>query len=343
MAGMAIANRPISGAPAIIRARTRDNGLTFDAQTIDSAGAFLVGELERLDQNLHMPLASVTWSRDINLREDVSIADELSSFTNSSFAAAGGASPNGKSWIGKDASAISGIALDIGKTSNPLALWGMQLGWTLPELASAEKLGRPVDKQKYDGMMLKYNMDIDEQVYIGDAGMGVEGLLNSSKVTASNVANGAGGSPLWANKSPKEILDDVNKLLNDAWAASGFAVCPSKVLLPPLQFSSLATRFVSDAGTMSILQYVKENSVCMNVNGRPLDIQPVKWAVNRGAGGTNRMAAYSQEQDRVRFPLVPLQRTPVEFRDLRQLTTYFGRLGVTEFVYPETVAYADGI
>lgn len=62
---------------------------TFDNRTIDSAGAFLVGELERLDQELHMPLASVTWSRDIDLREDVSIADEVSSFTNSTFAAAG--------------------------------------------------------------------------------------------------------------------------------------------------------------------------------------------------------------------------------------------------------------
>src|SRR3546814_13888770 len=34
--------------------------------------------------------------------------------------AAGGASPNGQSWIGKDATAIQGIALAIGKTAYPL-------------------------------------------------------------------------------------------------------------------------------------------------------------------------------------------------------------------------------
>lgn len=84
--------------------------MTFDARTIDSTGAFLVGELERLDQTLHMPLTSVTWSRDIDLREDVSIADEVSSFTNSMFAAAGGPSPAGKSWVGKDANAIRASA-----------------------------------------------------------------------------------------------------------------------------------------------------------------------------------------------------------------------------------------
>ena len=69
-----------------IRARTCDQGgfRTFDAQTVDSTGAFLLGELERLDQTMHDPLVSVTWGRDIDLRSDVSIADETSSFTNSS-------------------------------------------------------------------------------------------------------------------------------------------------------------------------------------------------------------------------------------------------------------------
>ena len=35
--------------------------------------------------------------------------------------------------------------------------------------------------------------------------------------------------------------------------------------------------------------------------------------------------------------------TPLEYRDLRQLTTYFGRLGAVEWVYPETAYYADGL
>jgi hypothetical protein len=79
------------------------------------------------------------------------------------------------------------------------------------------------------------------------------------------------------------------------------------------------------------------------VNGRPLNIQPLKWLVGRGVGGTDRMLAYTNDRSRVRFPLVPLQRTPLEYRSIFQLTTYFGRLGVVEFPYPETLAYADGI
>src|ERR1700757_3018508 len=43
---------------------------THDGRTVDSTGAFLVGELERLDQTLHEPLASGSWGRDIDLRGD---------------------------------------------------------------------------------------------------------------------------------------------------------------------------------------------------------------------------------------------------------------------------------
>lgn len=329
----------VVSAPAIIRARTRDSMLTFDARTIDSTGAFLIGELERLDQKLHMPLASVTWSRDIDLREDVSIADEASSFTNSSFAAAGGPSPTGKSWIGKDANAIQGIALDIGKTANPLTLWGMQVGWTLPELESAQKLGRPVDQQKFAGMQLKHNMDVDEQVYIGDGVLGVTGLVNNAAVT--NVANAPTGN--WATATPDQIVADINELLTSVWAASGYAICPSELRLPPAKFGLLVSRKVSDAGNISILEYVKQNTISNSINGRPLNIQPLKWLFQRGAANADRMVAYTKEQDKVRFPLVPLQRTPLEYRDIRQLTTYFGRLGVVEVVYPETIGYRDGI
>ncbi|ABX15511.1 DUF2184 domain-containing protein [Burkholderia multivorans] len=329
----------IAGAPAIIRARTRDSMMTFDARTIDSTGAFLVGELERLDQTLHMPLASVTWSRDIDLREDVSIADEVSSFTNSMFAAAGGPSPAGKSWVGKDANAIQSLGLDIGKTPNPLTLWGMQIGWTIPELESAQKLGRPVDQQKFEGMQLKHNMDVDEQVYIGDSVLGVTGLVNSSAV--ENVSNAQTGN--WVSATPDQMLDDVNELLNSAWAAAGYAVCPSRVLLDPTSFSLLVQRKVSDAGNISVLRYLQDNSLANQLNGRPLEIFPSKWLTGRGAAGKNRMVAYTKDKNRVRFPLVPLQRTPLEYRDLRQLVTYFGRLGVVEVVYPETIAYRDGV
>jgi hypothetical protein len=327
----------------LVRAKTRDAMMTYDAATRDSTGSFLVGELERLDQTLHDPLVAVTWGRDIDLREDVTIADEVSSFTNSTFASAGGITPTGKAWIGKDVNTITGVALDIGRQSQPLFLWGMEVSYTIPELESAQKLGRPIDQQKYKAMQIKYQMDIDEMVYTGDSTLGYYGLVNSPAVTANNVVNGAASSPLWANKTPDEILKDVNTLLTNVWQASGWAVVPSELRIPPAQYGYLVATKVSQAGNNSILTYLKENSISNNANGTPLSIQPLKWLVGRGASATDRMLAYTKDKERVRYPLTPLQRTPVEYRSLYQVTTYFCRLGVMEFVYPETLGYADGI
>lgn len=319
------------------RARTRDHMMTFDSETISSSGVFFVNELERLDQTMNEPLVDVTWSRDIQLRSDVSIADETSSFTNSAFAAAGGVAGNGKSWVGKNTDAIAGIALELSKTAQPLTLWAMQIGYTIPELASAKQVGRSIDSQKHAGLLLKHNMDTDEQIYIGDDTLKVTGLLNSEKVGATNV------NKLWKTATADEMLDDVNLILYNAWIASAFAVCPSKLLLPPEQFGYAVTRKVSDAGNISVLEYIKNNCIATAKNGKPLDIEPSKWCVGRGVNGTDRMMCYTQAENRVRFPMVPLQRTPIEYRDLRQLTTYFGRLGVVEWVYPETAFYADGL
>ena len=322
---------------------------TYDEMTIDSTGAFLIGELERMDHTLHEPLVSVTWGRDIDLREDVTIADEASSFTNSAFAAAGSMNASGKNFVGKNSNAIAGIALDIGKTSQPLYLWAMEIGYTIPELMSAQQLGRPVDAQKLKGLQLKHQMDIDEMVYIGDTVVDKEGLVNSSSVTTGFVDAGAAGSTEWTTKTPDEILEDVNTLIQECWAAAGYQICPSKLLLPPSQFAYITSQKVSDAGNISILQFLEDNSISLKINGKALDIQPVKWLAGRGVAAgspeaaTDRMVCYTQDQDRVRYPLVPLQRTPLEYRSLYQLTTYFGRLGVLEVVYPETIRYSDGI
>jgi hypothetical protein len=324
---------------------TRDEMLTFNQQTIDSAGAFLVGELERLDQRLHMPLASVTWGRDIDLRTDVSMADENSSFTNSSFSQAQGIAGSNKAWAGKDSSAIVNVGLDIGKTVVPLNIWAVQLSWTLPELASAEKLGRSVDQQKYEGMQLKYQMDVDEQVYIGDTALALTGMFNQTNMTnTGNAVNGA-----WLTATPAQMLTDVNSLLRSNWQASGFAIVPDRLLVDPTSYSILVSTLISTAGNISVLEFIKANSISNGSNGRPLDIQPCKWLLGTAAGNpkgiaaTNSMYAYVKDPMRIRFPLVPLQRTPMEYRDIRQMVTYFGRLGAVELVYPEIAGLRSGL
>lgn len=335
----------------------------YNGRTVDSTGALLVGELERLDPTIHEPLIETSWGRDLPLREDVTIGDDWSSFTNNNIGAVGGAGTgngirNGKSWAGKVTTQAPGVGVDISKTISPLTPWLNEVKYTIFELEAAARTGRPIDQQKIDVVQTKYQMDADEQAYVGDStiynngALGVGGLLNSPQVTNfSAVPNGAAAATQWTTKTPAEILADINAMLFSAWAASGYKVMPKKIGLPPSQFGYIATQIISvAAGNISILKYVAENNIVTASKKGELEFVPMKWAVGAGVGGTigtagtvDRMVAYTQEKKYVRFPLTPMQRTPIQYDSIYQKFSYYCRLGVVEFPYPETVAYRDGI
>lgn len=321
------------------------------AAAYDATGVFLIGQLERLDPNLYEPLIDFTWSRDITLRTDVTMADDVASWINTNYASTGGVNPNGISWIGQGVDLISGVALDAGKTSQDIHLWGKELKWTVIELAKSQQLGRPVDQQQYDAMQMAYNADVNQLVYVGDTSINSTGICNGAAVgNLMNVANGVtSGTSKWATKSPDDILADVNEILYSAWQASGYKIMPTDLRLPPLQFSSLTSRLVSGQGSQSIGRFLAENNIVAQQGGT-LNILPLNYLIGRGTGGTpfvpgtvDRMMAYSNRNDLIRYPLVPLQRTPLQPKSIYQTTTYYGRLGEVEFLRPETVAYRDGL
>lgn len=329
--------------------------VTHDGRTVDSTGSFLVGELERLDPKMHEPLAAVSWGRDIDIREDVTIADDVSSFTLTTFGSAGSlgtgnAVGNGKAWAGKATDQISGINVDVAKIANILTPWALELKYTILELESAAKVGRPIDQQKFAGLNLKYQMDTDEQVYYGDTSLNIKGLVNSALVTTVQaVAAGAAGSTLWAQKTPDEILTDFNNALTTVWKTSAFAVVPGNILLPTQAYGYIATQKVSLAGNESILSYIERNNLFAREGKGNLKILPAKFCNGTGAGGAvgvgnagfDRMVVYTKDMDRVRFPMTMVQRTPLQYDGLYHKCTYFARLGVVEVVYPETVGYFD--
>ena len=317
--------------------RTHD-GLTYDRRTIDSTGAFLVGELERLDPKVHEPLLAFSWTRDMPIRRDVTLGDESTSFMKSNFGSPGNQGANGKHYIGQSTTQIAGVQEDINKDSYPMFPWGIEVSYSVFDLAKAEQAGRPIDARKINDVQRIYQMEMDEVAYVGDTTLNTEGLLTQSDVTIAP-ASGA-----WTNTKPiDEIVADVNDLLYEATISAGTAVVPSKLLIPWKQFNALVSRKVSDAANMSALEYLRKNTLSNAVNGRELEILPCKWAMGAGAGGVDRMVAYTQEEDYIRMPIVPLLRTPLEYRGISHIFTYYGTFGGVQVVYPETIRYMDGI
>jgi hypothetical protein len=306
-------------------------------QTKDSTLAYYIHQLENLDKTLYEPLVDIQWGRDIKLRSGITMANESTSFIRSSLAYMGSTKATGKPWLNPNSNTLPGVSINGEKITTPLRLLGREVSYNSVELERSQLVGQPIDQQKFNALNLSYQLDTDEMVYIGDAELGVKGLLNSSLVTAGSALK------TFATATPDEILSMVNEILTAAWTASAFAVCPDKLLLPPVQFGLLVTTKVSTAGNMSLLEYIKVNSICNSVNGRPLDIQPCKWLTSRGTNSTDRMMAYTNNESRVRFPMVPIRREQAYYQSINFIAPYIWAFGEVEFVFPETALYRDGI
>lgn len=148
-----------------------------------------------------------------------------------------------------------------------------------------------IDTQKYDGMQLKWQMDNDEQVYVGDSALNLKGLVTLDGVPVNNAAK------TWATSTPDEIRASINQVLSDAWAASGYSVVPRDLLIPPEQFALLSSIIVSSAGNQSLLTYLQTNTISYHQNGVPLNIRAVKWLKGRGVGKKDRMVAYTNDKN----------------------------------------------
>jgi hypothetical protein len=318
-------------------------------RTRDSSLAYFINQLENFDPTLHEPLVSVSWGRDIKLRPGITMANESTSFTRQAFGGQGtlsnSAAPGGGNmpWISNNTTAIATVMVNGQKVTLPLRALAREVAYTSIELDRSQLTQQPIDTQQLNALNKLYQMNTDQMVYVGSSDVGATGLLNDPNVTATTVANGVSGSTLWANKTPDEILADVNTLLEGAWAAAAYAVCPRGLRLPPLQFSYISSQKVSSAGNISILKFLKENSIALEINGAELDIQPIKWLPGIGSMSEDRMMVYTNDLNYVRFPMVPIRRETAYYQGIMFHAPYTYAFGEVEFVYPETVRYADGI
>lgn len=319
-------------------------GRAFDAVT---TMAYFQNQLEKLDPKLYTPLYDVTWQRDIDLLEGVTFDLEATSFIRSKVASVGSQSAATLGsmipWYSPD-SRIPGVAIDGQKVVTLLRLCAQKVSYSSIELDRSQRLNQPIDKQKFAALNILYQMSVDQMVNVGDSGISTYGLCNNTNVAYDLVANGA--SPVatyWSGKTSAEILNDLNQMLNSAYAASGYAMVPNTIRLDPANFALIVSKPVSELSQTSVLKYFLDNNLCLAKHGVAPSVAPLKWLTGAGQSGKNRMIAYTKAEEFIRFPLAPIRGDVAYYEEINFHRPYLWLMGEVEIVKPETVIYRDGI
>lgn len=314
----------------------------WDAAT-SSGLAYLKGELEKMDPKVREPLTSVTWQRDIVAKTGGGWVEFTSTFDMDY----GTAGPNQKSIVASGDTSIPMMQVNTNKNMYKVFTFmhGMQVPFV--DQAKLKQIGRNLEDLLDKGIRLNYNKTLDQNVYTGFTDLGMTGLLNDPNVITAMVENGASGKADWKHKTPDEILQDINQALVEAWTASEYdlAGMPNHILIPPAAYAYITLHKVSEAGNVSIMEYLMENNIAKEQDVK-LCIEPCRWCVGSGEGDTDRMMVYVNDEDKVNFDItVPLNRimTQPSVERAAYITLYAAQIGQVKFTYYQPVRYYDGI
>ncbi len=126
------------------------------------------------------------------------------------------------------------------------------------EIARAAKANLPLLTELAEKVREGIEMFIEQCAWLGDADTGRVGFLYGNNITKSKVTTGVGGF-YWSQKTPDEILYDLNLLVSQPVALTkGLAVIDT-VLLPITEYNLANSTPRASGDGRSILQVFKEN------------------------------------------------------------------------------------
>lgn len=319
---------------------------TMDAEGIASGQAFLTSELEKRDMMVRTPLTSFTYSRDIPVRVGGGWAETVSAMQ-VGYGVTGG---SGEGIItGASANGIPMVQADFSKglyKAHMIAL-GTRVQWI--DMQRGNMTGRNMDSLLRDGLRMTYDKHMDENTYLGFKTYGTTGIVNNpDAVITDAAATGKESSTKFYDKSPEQILNDINTAILTAWEAAEYDLdaVPNHIIMPYKQYNYLATTKVSELAEKTILTFLLENNVAKQ-NGSDLFIGATAWCKGAAAdGSSDRMVVYcNKERYLAMDELVPLTRamTTPNTQYFCYDTAYAGNVSEIEVFYDQTILYVDKI
>ena len=305
--------------------------MTYDAAT---GLAFLIGQLSYIEQKLYeVKYKNITYDKVIPLSNEAGEwATSITYFFMNGTAIA--------EFVGTKSLNVPIAEIGTEKVEVPVELGATGYEYSDEELRQAQYLSRPLPQLKANGSRRAYEELCQKTAMFGDVAHGLPGFLNNANVTAAAVVNPGAGTE-FVNKTPDQILFDINRLMGGIYVDSLQVERADTLLIPTAQWDYIATTPRSIHSDTSILKWLIANSPYLSGED---SLMPLPELAGAGAGSTDMMMAYSKDPDKVIMHIpMPLRFTEPQRKGRGYEIPGEFKIGGVEFRYPASARVAYGI
>lgn len=228
------------------------------------------------------------------------------------------------------------------ETTIPVRSVGISYAYNIDEIQSSQLTGLGLDQRRANAATRSVEQVVNDVAFYGDAEAGLPGLFSNPNIPTGAVVDPGSGTE-WVNKTPDQILFDINDLFADIFETTKMVERGNTLLLPPAQWSYIMSTPRSANSDTTIAQYVAMNSPYLN---SVEDLIPVNEcaAENNPLLSDDAMVAYDRNPDKLQLEIpVELQMMPIQQKNLEFIVPGRNRLAGLNIYYPLSLAIATGI
>lgn len=223
--------------------------------------------------------------------------------------------------------------------TNPVQSIGTSYRYSHQEIRNAQYGRIPLSANLALAARRANDQLINDLAIAGDPVTGMTGLVNNPGVPVVTVpATGVGNTTEWVNKTPEQILADLNFVVNQVVVNSNGVEMPNTLLLPIAQYTLIASTPRSANSDMTILQYFLMN------NGFITTVDWMPQLAGAGVGGSDVMIAYDMDETKLAMQIaMPFTQYAPQERNLEFVIPCESRYGGVTIYYPLSVIVGEGI
>lgn len=228
------------------------------------------------------------------------------------------------------------------ETTIPVRSVGISYGYNLDEIQASQLTGASLDQRRANAARRSNEQVVNDVAFFGDTTSGLPGLFNNPNIPTGAVVDPGSGTE-FVNKTPDQILFDVNDLFADIFETTKMVEQGNTLLLPPNQWSYIMSTPRSINSDTTIAMYLVQNSPYISSLE---DIIPVNEcdSINNPLLATDAMVAYDRNPDKLQLEIpVELELLPIQQKNLEFIVPGRSRLGGLNIYYPLSLAIATGV